>query len=305
MAVCPFTLVPGSNFATLLSSDTKPASNAGEMLVETDTGALFYSDGAGGWTQAVGTAAWGGITGALADQTDLNAAITTRAYSSTLPLYQVSSAISSAAFTLSTVYATSTHASRHITGGADIISDFNTTSSGLAPLSGSSTTNFLRGDGLWASPAGGSDPWTYLQVSAAHFSTSTIAFRDITGLRITPGTNSTYEFESLLMLKTSTTTVNPRIQYRWPTNTSSVGWMNLAQTNATQLMSFGNETSTQNTLAAGGLATTTAAWPFIGGGMIRTFGGTTSSFALMMATETAGAFVSTMIGSYLKYRTIP
>ena len=163
------------------------------------------------------------------------------------------------------------------------------------------TGTFLRADGTWSAPSGGSDPWSYVQVSSAHFGVSTTAFKDIPGLTFTPGTNSSYEFEAVLMMKTQTTTVNPRIQFRWPTGTSSVGWINMAQTFNTQLMSFGNQTSTQNT-AVGGLGTTTAAWPCIAGGIIRAYGAAASSFSVMLASETAGTFVSSMIGSLLKYR---
>lgn len=44
------------------------------------------------------------------------------------------------------------HASTHITGGTDIIPNFTATASGLVPLSGGGTVNFLRADGTWAAP---------------------------------------------------------------------------------------------------------------------------------------------------------
>lgn len=216
--------------------------------------------------------------------------------------YQLETGLSTGAFQLSSHYAISTHATRHITGGADVIPNFTATESGLVPLSGGGTANFLRADGSFAAPSGGSDPWTYLRVSSAHVGVTSVAFKEITSLQFTPDQNSTYYVEMFLMLKTSTATVNPRIQFRWPTNCSSVGWINVSQTNSSMFQSYGNETSTQNTLAAGGLATTTAAWPCIGGALINTYGATASSFGVMMATETAGAAVSTMIGSHLKYR---
>jgi hypothetical protein len=46
------------------------------------------------------------------------------------------------------------HASAHITGGGDIIANFTASASGLVPLSGGGTTNFLRADGTWAPPGG-------------------------------------------------------------------------------------------------------------------------------------------------------
>ena len=143
--------------------------------------------------------------------------------------------------------------------------------------------------------------WTYLQVSAAHFGTSSITRKDITGLTFIPGTNSSYEFEGCLMLKTSTTTANPRVAIRWPTACTSVGWINQAQSTVTQLMSFGNNVSSILT-AVGALATTTGPWPAILGGVIKTFGATGSSFAVCLQSETDGVFVSSMIGSFVKYR---
>ncbi len=53
------------------------------------------------------------------------------------------------------LYADTSHANTHITGGSDIIADFTSTASGIVPLSGGGTTNFLRADGTWATPSGG------------------------------------------------------------------------------------------------------------------------------------------------------
>ena len=198
--------------------------------------------------------------------------------------------------------APSPHASTHITGGSDIIGTFGATSSGLAPLAGTSTTQFLRGDAVWATPSGGSDPWTYVKVSSTHFGTSSVVFIDIPGLTFAPGTNSTYEWEFQLMLKTSTAAVTPRVGVRWPTGTSSGGWINQGQTNSTQLFTWGNEISTMQVPAAGLLATTTGSWNAIGGGCVYAYGAAASSFAVQLATESTTVFVSTMIGSYLKYR---
>ena len=195
--------------------------------------------------------------------------------------------------------APSANASTHITGGSDLIPVFGTTSTGLAPLSLGSTAQFLRGDGLWSTPV---DPWTYLKVSSQHYGTSNTVFVDITGLTFTPGTNSTYEVEWHVMLKTSTAAATPRLGVRWPTGTSSAGWINQAQTQSTQLFCWGNQISTMLSPPAGLLESTTAAWGGIGGAVIQANGGAASSFGLQFASETSGTFVSSMIGSYLKYR---
>ena len=262
-----------------LASDQKPTSNTGDSFIESDTGHMFYPNGSGGWTEATveASAAWGAITGTLADQTDLQDTFNTKAVSSIVVAH---------------VALANPHTQYQMTSSIGTVAAVNTNGN---------AAQFLNGTGAFSAPAGGSDPWTYKTVSSVHYGCSNTPFYDITGLNFTPGTNSSYEFEAVLMLKTQTATVNPRIQFRWPTNTSSVGWINLSQTFNTQLMSFGNQTSTQNT-AVGGLATTTAPWPCIAGGIIKTYGGTTSSFGIMIASETSGTFVSTMIGSFLKYR---
>lgn len=229
--------------------------------------------------------------------------ISTAAYRTSSFFVQTSMA-SSGAFQVSSMYAVSTHRLSHITGGADEITTFNATSSGMVPASGGGTANFLRADATWAAPSGGSDPWTYLKVSSQHYGTSSNAFSDIPGLSFIPGTNSTYEVEWHLMMKTSTAANTPRIGVRWPTGTTSVGWINQGQTNSTQLFTWGNQISTMQVPAAGLLATTTAPWGAIGGALINAFGGAASSFSLQHATESSTIFVSTMIGSYLKYRAI-
>lgn len=50
------------------------------------------------------------------------------------------------------------HAASHVTGGTDILATFGAAAVGLVPASGGGTTNFLRADGTWAAPAGGSTP---------------------------------------------------------------------------------------------------------------------------------------------------
>lgn len=232
-----FTLAQGEGQALLvgLSSDQKPASAAGQVFIESDTGHVFHPGGSGTWAQAtvVAAAAWGAIGGTLASQTDLQNALNEKAAVSSIP--------------------------------AD---------------------------------------WTYLKVSSQHYGTSSVIFRDLNGLQFIPGTNSTYEVEFHLMCKTSTAAVTPRIGVRWPTGCSTTGWINQGQTNSTQLFTWGNQVSTMNIPASGLLATTTAAWGVIGGAVIQAYGAAASSFALMHATESTSVFVSTMIGSYLKYRPI-
>lgn len=280
-------LVQSSSFyiAFGLSSDTKPTGSTSTVFIETDTGRV-YGYASGNWTQSTHSftsSMAGGVTSSGGGTTNFLRA--------------------DGSWSAPPGGAPSAHASTHITGGSDTLANFAATSTGLVPLSGTSTGNYLQGNGTWTVPASGSDPWTYLQVSAQHYGTSNTAFADIPGLIFTPGTNSTYEVEWHLMLKTSTAATTPRIGVRWPTGTSSAGWINQGQTNSTQLFTWGNQISTMQVPAAGLFATTTAPWGTIGGALVRALGGAASSFALQHASETAGTFVTTMIGSYLKYRT--
>jgi hypothetical protein len=50
-----------------------------------------------------------------------------------------------------------------------LLNTFSSTLKGLAPLSGGGTTNFLRADGTWATPAGGGGI-TYGRVLAVQYS---------------------------------------------------------------------------------------------------------------------------------------
>ena len=257
------------------------------------------------------------------------------AESTAIALYQLSSQISSAAFQLSTAwYATSVAvtgifgfpggATSFLSGQSTFIRPDVTALSGYsggstAYLSGLSTfqvpnvttltgftgntAHFLRGDSTFAAPSGGSDPWTYLKVSSTHYGTSNVAFSTIPGLSFVPDQNSTYEFEIVLMMKTSTAAVTPRSGIRWPVGVTSASWYNQGQTNSTQVFTYGNNISTMLSPAAGLLATTTAPWIVIMGGVMATFGGTSSSLGVMQATESTTVFVSTLIGSFLKYRT--
>lgn len=54
------------------------------------------------------------------------------------------------------------HAFTHITGGTDLIPSFTSTTSGIVPLSGGGTVNFLRADGTWAAPPGGTGSTTFV-----------------------------------------------------------------------------------------------------------------------------------------------
>jgi hypothetical protein len=84
----------------------------------------------------------------------------------------------------------SSHNSSHITGGSDIIPAFTSTASGLVPLSGGGTANFLRADGTFAAPpAGGSPPtgtgFTHITSGATDAAAKLVDTADINSAQVT------------------------------------------------------------------------------------------------------------------------
>jgi hypothetical protein len=71
-----------------------------------------------------------------------------------------------------------------LTGGGDLsinrtfaISSFAGSAAGAVPASAGGTSNFLRADGAWAAPGGGTDPWTYVKLGSDFTTSSATADR--------------------------------------------------------------------------------------------------------------------------------
>jgi len=154
-------------------------------------------------------------------------------------------------------------------------------------------------------PASGSDPWTYVRLTSDFTTTSATAV-DVTGLVLTPAANQRYEFEARLLLRTNTSTVNPRSGLAWATGLTD-GVAQIMQSTAatgTPLFASGNPNAAL-LIPVGGLPNTTQSWPAKIDSTAVAGASPSGNVRIQLASETAGTTVTAKAGSYLKYRTVP
>lgn len=170
-----------------------------------------------------------------------------------------------------------------------------------APAAGDAS-KFLKGDGTFATPAGGADPWAYSKLAADFVTNSASAVN--TGLAFTPAANKVYEFEAHILLRTATATVGPRPGIGWHTGIGDSSATIYMPTSATaESITIGNQTA--NMLApVGGLPATGQSFGAKIVGLVNSGASPSGDLRIQLASETAGTNVTAKAGSFLKWREI-
>ena len=231
--------------------------------------------------------AWGAITGVLSAQTDLQSALDAKSATSHTHagVYEPANANIQA-------HVASAHAPSNAQKNSDI-----TLAEIEAKLVGVISSHSHAG--------GGGDPWTYLRLTSDFTTTSATAV-NVTGLAFTPSANTRYEFEAFLMLRTATTTVNPRTGLAWPTGmTDGVGMVEQAQTATAVPICANGNVNAALLIAVGGLPNTTQSWPARVQGYVVAGATPSGDVSIQLASEAAGTTVRVVSGSWLKWRTVP
>jgi len=266
-----------------------PASGGGTTNFLRADGAFAAPPGGGG-------ASWGGITGTLSNQTDLQSAFdgksaTTHNHdASYAAIGHAHAGVYEPANVNIQAHVVAAHAPSDAQKNSDI-----TKAEIEAKLTGVITSHSHSG--------GGSDPWTYIKL-ASDFPTTSATAVDVTGMAFTPAANTSYEFEAMLMTRTATTTVGPRPGLAWPTGmTDGVARIKQTSSATAELTTNGNINAALLS-AVGGLPTNTRSYPANIKGMVIAGASPSGTVKIQLASETAGTNVTIKAGSFLKYRVI-
>jgi hypothetical protein len=161
---------------------------------------------------------------------------------------------------------------------------------------------FLRADGVFAAPGGGSDPWTIVKLTA-DFPTSLAANTPVTGLFFTPAAGKTYAVYGAFLLRTGTATVGARPGIAWPTVADGGAWVDAPNSVTAAAMRIWGARNTQNALSTG-LADTVSSHYAKLEALIVSGPTPSGNFQVTLASETAGTTVTMKAGSYIMYREI-
>lgn len=264
MALTYLTLAAGQCLVFGLSTDTKPAwqTSGGFGFLEMDTGKIFWCDG-GSWTETAvggsggGGASWGGITGTLANQTDLQSALDAKsgtAHTHT-GVYEPANANIQA-------HVVSAHAPSNAQKNSDI-----TLAEIEAKLVGTISSHTHSGVG---------SPWTLLVALANDVATgANVTPVNVTGLVFTYEANATYLIEVVGLFSSAAATTGYGLQLDVSSAVTSVG------------LSFVHQLANGGTLTGGssiaddvsvgvssGVPTLNVNVPFMAMGILKTTGNT-------------------------------
>ena len=227
-------------------------------------------------------AAWGAITGVLATQTDLQDVL------NTISTKAASATLSSAAFMLSTMFAISTHnissATHTFPGGTNV---------------------YLRGDGTFATPAGGSSNLSTVRVTSLK-TTTTTSTQTIPELTFDVSANSTYAFEFGIVYASAVATTALRAGLRFVTMSTMTACVDIPVAAAgTGAMFHGwinastlNHQSTFTASTVVGATTPLASTKYMASVYGSCVPAASGTLAVTYATEVAGSAISTFVGSY-------
>jgi hypothetical protein len=252
-----------------------------------------------------GGAAWGDITGTLSNQTDLQSALDGKEPAGVAFSDLSGSATDAQVPNNITVDLATTATTANAGDSATSFFSSGTLESARLGSGTADSTTFLRGDQTWATPSGGSDPWTYLTVNGgSDFTTTSATAVDVTGLSFTPSANTKYELHCKLALRTATATVNPRLGLAWSTGlTDGVAWIKESQAATGAGLEAAGNPNAALLIAVGGLPNTTQSWPGVVDATIAAGASPSGTTKVQIASETAGTTVTVKsVGSMCRYR---
>lgn len=186
------------------------------------------------------------------------------------------------------------------TQATTLLDVFTSSLKGLAPASGGGTSNFLRADGTWAAPGGGSDPWVYLSL-ASNSTVSTTALADVSGMSFTGSANTTYEIEIFGAFQTAATTTGIGIALNIPSGTVyGMTFAPSANTTAMITQNLADDTVLAPTTAVAAANTDYAMF----GKFLVEIGATGGAVQLRQRSEVAASNTVLKAGLRMKYRAI-
>lgn len=95
-----------------------------------------------------------------------------------------------------------------------LLNTFNSTTKGLVPASGGGTTNFLRADGTWAAPAGGSGPTLAKSILSSTQANSTLTPAVLSGCTFTLLPGQSLTLDAILIFTAAATTTGGALGVR-------------------------------------------------------------------------------------------